>query len=158
MADARQQGFIVLGGPLEDCSAVADLYQRYVHSDMRFHFTSSRTAEMAKYMENAFLAAKVTFCNEFHDIARAFGVDYNELREIWLADPRIGRDHTFVYPDNRGFGGKCLPKDVLAIVHAAKAQGCSSGLLDAILQINQQYRATDPDYAPYRREQPNVQG
>jgi len=150
LADARRHNFIILGGPLPECSAVADLYQRYFHSEVRFYFTDSTTAEVAKYMENAFYATKVTFCNEFYDIARAHGVDYNELREIWLADPRISRDHTFVYPDNRGFSGKCLPKDVSAIIASARARGLRPTLLETVMRINERYRAEDPTYEPYR--------
>lgn len=150
LADVRQHQFVILGGPLAECSAVADLYKRYYHSELRFYFTDSTTAEVAKYMENAFYATKVTFCNEFYDIARAYGVDYNELREIWLADPRISRDHTFVYPDDRGFSGKCLPKDVLAIIASARQRGCTPTLLETVMQINDRRRADDPAYAPYR--------
>jgi len=79
-------------------------------------------------------------------------VDYNELREIWLADPRISRDHTFVYPDNRGFSGKCLPKDVSAIIASAKARGAKPSLLEAVMAINESHRADDPTYTPYRRK------
>jgi UDP-glucose 6-dehydrogenase len=62
-------------------------------------------------MENSFFATKVTFCNMWYDIATACGVDYNELRECWLADPRINRNHTLVFPKDRGYGGKCLVPD-----------------------------------------------
>ena len=72
------------------------------------------------YMENCYLATKVVFCNEFYDFAKKVGVDYNKLRETWLLDPRIGRSHTFVYDDNRGFGGSCLPKDTSAFVEQGK--------------------------------------
>ncbi len=152
LADASKHTFLILGGPVPECSAVADLYKRYHHSEVRFYFTDSTTAEVAKYMENAFYATKVTFCNEFYDIARAHGVDYNELREVWLADPRISRDHTFVYPDNRGFSGKCLPKDVSAIIASAEERGCPPALLEAVLEINEPRRADDPTYAPYRKK------
>jgi UDP-glucose 6-dehydrogenase len=83
----------------------------------------------------------VTFCNEFYDIAERFGVDYNELRELWLLDPRIGRSHTFVLPDDRGFGGKCLPKDVSAMVQTARKEGYAAGLLIAMLETNARFRA-----------------
>ena len=58
---------------------------------------------------------KVTFLNEFYEIARAHGVEFNLLREMFLADPRISLDHTDVYPDARGFSGKCLPNSNVAI-------------------------------------------
>ena len=150
LADVKSRTFIILGGPTEDTSPVADLYQRYYHSELRFYFTDSRTAEVAKYMENSFYAIKVMFCNEFYNIAQALGVDYNELREVWLADPRISRDHTFVYPDNRGFSGKCLPKDVSAIIQSAQEAGFAPPLLETIMEINGRYRADDPNYEPNR--------
>lgn len=152
LADIRAHRFVILGGAPEDCSAVADLYARYYHSDVRFYLTSSDTAEVAKYMENSFYAVKVMFCNEFFDIARAHGVDYNELREIWLADPRISRDHTFVYPDQRGFSGKCLPKDLSAIIHSSHQNGVSPKLLETLMDVNEGFRAGDETYEPYRRK------
>jgi UDPglucose 6-dehydrogenase len=146
LLDHQAQGFSVLGGPIEDTSAVADLYKGLFHASHRFCFCPALTAEVAKYMENAFYATKVTFCNEFFDIARTFGVDYNELREVWLADPRISRDHTFVYPDDRGFGGKCLPKDTAAIIAASEQQGFTPALLRAVMAVNAKYRRGDVAY------------
>jgi UDPglucose 6-dehydrogenase len=141
LLDHQAQGFSVLGGPMEDTSHVADLYKGLYHASHRFYFCPALTAELAKYMENAFYATKVTFCNEFFDIARTFGVDYNELREIWLADPRISRDHTFVYPDDRGFGGKCLPKDTRAIIAVCEQEGFTPELLKTVMDVNDRYRA-----------------
>ncbi len=141
-----EQDFIVLGGPMEDASAVADIYKRYLNATVRYHFCDAKTAELAKYMENAFFAAKVTFVNEFHDIARLFGVDFNLLREIWLADGRIKADHTDVYPSARGFCGKCLPKDLDAIVAACRQGGYEPKLLTAVRETNNQWtRQTGSD-------------
>ena len=140
----RHRTFVVLGGEPADTSAAADFYKHFYNSYVQFYFTDALTAELAKYMENAFYAVKVTFVNEFYAIAKAHGVDFNALREIWLADTRISRDHTFVYPDDRGFGGKCLPKDMSAIVKAAKEKGCDARLLEAVFQINAQLRKLNP--------------
>ncbi|MBN1341433.1 MAG: hypothetical protein JXQ73_02070 [Phycisphaerae bacterium] len=131
--------FIVLGGTPEDRSAAADFYKHYYNAMVRFFFCDAMTAEVAKYMENAFYAVKVTFVNEFFDIAQAHGVDFNILREIWLADTRISRDHTFVFPKARGFSGKCLTKDVNAIVQACLRRGCDTKLLQATLDINEEF-------------------
>ncbi len=140
--------FIVLGGAPEDTSAVADFYKRYYNAMVRFYFCDAVTAEIAKYMENAFYAVKVTFVNEFYDIAKAHGADFNRLREIWLADTRISRDHTFVYPEARGFDGKCLPKDVNAIVQSARKQGYDAEFLRSTLEINERFLARNRQAAP----------
>ena len=139
-ADVTQRKFIILGGKRDDTNRVADAYSKLYHADVQFHFSDARTAELAKYMENCFFAAKVTFCNEFFGIAESLGIEYNELRELWLADPRISRDHTFVYPDNRGFAGKCLPKDLAAIIATGEDVGYSAAMLKAIREVNETFR------------------
>ncbi len=135
-----EREFVVLGGTPEDVSRAADFYKHYYNSYARFYFGDAKTAEVCKYMENAFYAVKVTFVNEFYDIAKAHGVDFNQLRELWLADTRISRDHTFVYADARGFSGKCLPKDCNAIVHSSRKQGYEPKLMAATLKINEEFQ------------------
>jgi UDPglucose 6-dehydrogenase len=138
--DPRRVNWAILGGDRQDTVAVADLYKQAFSAELAIHQTDARTAELTKYMENCFLALKVTFSNEFYDVAEKFGVDYNELRELWLLDPRIGRSHTFVMPDDRGFGGKCLPKDVSALVQSACAAGYAPHLMLAMLEANSRFR------------------
>ena len=94
----------VYGGEKEDTSLCVDIFKRRMSVDTIHIQTSLMTAALCKYMENSFFATKVTFCNEWYDIAKAYGVDYNELRECWLADTRINRNHTLVFPKDRGYG------------------------------------------------------
>jgi UDPglucose 6-dehydrogenase len=70
------------------------------------------------------------------DIAQGLGVDFNKTREIWLADPRIGRSHTFIYEEKRGFSGKCLPKDISSIKNQAANVKVDTLLLDTIVEKN----------------------
>ncbi len=130
-ADVRNIPFVILGGAHEATSRVAFLYQQAFSSELVIRKTDAKTAELTKYMENAFLAMKVAFCNEFFDLANEIGVDYHELRELWLLDQRIGRSHTWVHPDERGFGGRCLPKDLEALVHFGQELGIELPVLDA---------------------------
>ena len=139
-ADMRGREFVVLGGEGDDTAQVADAYCRVHHSSLRFYFTDSTTAELAKYMENCFFATKVIFCHEFYQLAQALGVDYHQLREAWLADTRVSRDHTFVYPDQPGFSGKCLPKDLSAVIKAGEQAGYDPQLLRAVKQVNAHIR------------------
>jgi UDPglucose 6-dehydrogenase len=145
--DLRKIRWVILGGQREDTIRVADLYKTTFNADISIFQSDARTAELTKYMENCFLALKVTFCNEFYDIARHTGVDYNEMRELWLLDPRIGRSHTFVMPDNRGFGGKCLPKDLSAMIHTAVDSNYYPNLLIGMQRANEQMRETAKEEA-----------
>jgi UDPglucose 6-dehydrogenase len=140
----RNVRWAILGGDRRDTVAVADLYKTTFSADFVIQQTDAKTAELTKYMENAYLALKVTFCNEFYDIATAHGIDYNELRELWLLDPRIGRSHTFVLPFSRGFGGRCLPKDLSAIIASARQAGAKPALLEAVRDVNRSIRETEP--------------
>jgi UDPglucose 6-dehydrogenase len=138
--DPRKIRWVILGGDRGETIRVADLYKTTFNSDIQIHQTDARTAELTKYMENCFLALKVTFCNEFYDLAGVFGVDYNELRELWLLDPRIGRSHSFVFPAERGFAGGCLPKDLRALISSARGAGYDPTLLAQVLATNGQLR------------------
>lgn len=133
-ADVRDIPFVILGGDSDATSKVAYLYQQAFSSNLVIRRTDAKTAELTKYMENAFLAMKVAFCNEFFDLAGGLGVDYHELRELWLLDERIGRSHTWVHPEDRGFGGRCLPKDLEAIVHTGQELGIELPVLSATRQ------------------------
>ena len=139
--DLRKVRWAILGGDRQDTIRVADLYKTVFSADFTIQQTDAKTAELTKYMENAFLALKVAFCNEFYDIAEASGIDYNELRELWLLDPRIGRSHTYVLPHARGFGGRCLPKDLSAIIDTARGAGVTPTLLEATRDANAAVRS-----------------
>jgi UDPglucose 6-dehydrogenase len=139
--DLRNVRWVILGGERADTNAIADLYKTTFNAEIVIQQTDAKTAELTKYMENSYLALKVAFCNEFFDIAEAYGIDYNELRELWLLDPRIGRSHTFVLPHARGFGGRCLPKDLSAMIESARVSGVTPTLLEAARDANERVRS-----------------
>ena len=82
----------------------------------------------------SFLAMKVAFVNQFYDVAQNLGVDFDALRTVWLADPRIGASHTQVTRE-RGFRGRCLPKDISALVTAMAPLG-GAPLLEQVMAYN----------------------
>ena len=141
MLDLKNRDFWIFGGDSEDTKKVVELWKPHVKTTARFYQTDSKTAEIVKYMENCFFATKVTFCNEFFNICKAFGSDYNEVRELWLADSsRVNRNHTLVYENNRGFSGKCLPKDLSAIIKASIDSGYTPNLLKEIQKSNERMK------------------
>ncbi len=135
--------FHIFGGSKDATKPWVEIWQKIAGWTARFMQSDSTTVELVKYMVNSYGATKVTFCNEFFDIAQSLGVDYNELKELWLLDGRIGRSWTMVFPDKRGFGGKCLPKDVNGIVKNSEKQGYSADLLKSVLKTNKKFRGND---------------
>ena len=103
-------------------------------------------AELAKYAENAFIATKVTFANEFRRIVESFDADWHTVREAWLLDPRVGRMHTVAFRDEPGFGGRCIAKDVRAIVAASADRGFPAVLLEQVLSRNSEFREEGGDH------------
>lgn len=134
--DMKETPFFIFGGETNLCSKVIDIFLPVTGPCKRYIKTDSKSAEMAKYMENSFYATKITFCNEMYDICEKIDVDWNEVRELWLADPRINPMHTAVFKDKRGFSGKCLPKDTSALNYIAKENGLPSLLLNSVLESN----------------------
>lgn len=138
--DIRQAGFVIVGGEREPADVVVEAYQEVLGPEARYYVTNAVTAELTKYMENCFYATKVTFVNQFFDLATLFGVDFHELRELWLLDERVGRSHSMVTRE-RGFSGKCLPKDLSAIIAESKKLGYVPEFLEAVQAFNEKLRA-----------------
>jgi len=137
--DMKETPFFIFGGEKSICNRVIDIFLPVTGPCKRYITSDSKTAEMAKYMENSFYATKITFCNEMYDICDSLGIHWNEARELWLADPRINPMHTAVFKEKRGFSGKCLPKDTSALNHIAKNNDLPSILLSSVLNANQKF-------------------
>lgn len=132
--------FMIVGGEPEARSRMVDLLLPIYGPDVRMFQCTSAEAELIKYMENSYFAAKVIFVNQFRDLAEKLGMDWHSVREGWLLDPRVERDHTVAFADKKGFDGKCLPKDLAGILHVAEAEGVSLSMLSAVQDANRRYR------------------
>lgn len=111
--------------------------------------TDSTTAEMVKYMANALLATKVIFANEMYALCQALGIKYEEVKKLVTADHRIYDSHLDV-TTARGFGGKCFPKDIVALIGRAKELNLEPRLLETVWSINKKIRkARDWEEIPF---------
>lgn len=135
--DVKETPFFIFGGAKEDTSAMVDFFLPVTGPVKIYRQTSARAAELAKYMENCFYATKIIFCYEMAMIAENEGIDFNEVRELWLLDPRINPMHTAVFKSNqRPFGGKCLPKDLSALIEFSLDGGYDPCFLKAVQDAN----------------------
>ncbi len=101
-----------------------------------FVHTSIRTAEMVKYAANAFHALKVCFANEVADVCAALGADSAEVMRVFAMDRKLNVSEAYLRP-GFAFGGSCLPKDLRALLYAARAADVSVPLLASVLPSNE---------------------
>jgi len=135
--DLKEMPFFTFGGDRKDCEALVDFYLPIAGPVKTYRMTDSLSAELAKYIENTFYAMKVAFCNEMYDLCEKAGSSWNEVRELWLLDPRINPMHTAVFKDRRGFSGKCLPKDTLAMIEFGDRIGVDLKILKSVISSNE---------------------
>lgn len=103
-------------------------FERPWSSDYTKRSINATEAELAKYASNIFGYIKVIYGNILADICHALeqdfkrrgigaGVDYESVREVISADPRIGSAWLNVSHGNYcGSGGYCFPKDMQAFI------------------------------------------
>lgn len=114
--------FTILGGEIENTSKAQQILQTVYDARHRFYHVPFREAELVKYMENSWLAYKVSFMHQFKDIADRYDVNYDRLRELFILDPRVHPSNTFVYNDHEWWESHCYDKDIPAIAEANDAQ------------------------------------
>ncbi len=110
---------------------VASLYSGL---DCEITRTNPRTAEMIKYVNNSFLATKISFSNEIGNICKELGIDTYEVMKAVGKDARIG---PHFLNSGAGFGGSCFPKDVKALIGKAHEIGYEPLLLKSVIEVNE---------------------
>ena len=130
---------IILGADDDKISlAVTDLYRNRFPNISIFR-TDLTTAEMVKYMANCLLATKVIFANEMYDLCEKLGIKYEEVKNMVIADSRIGKTHLDV-TSLRGFGGKCFPANMISVIGLYKELGIDCSLLETVWNKNLRIR------------------
>lgn len=114
-ADYRDSREHWLGGTTRAVSWWTDRVFQPVFPNAVFHHVTVEEAILIKYLRNSFLATKVVWFNQAHDLAVSEGVSWDVVRTGVADDPRIGHSHTEVTAQ-RGYGGACFPKDVAALL------------------------------------------
>jgi UDPglucose 6-dehydrogenase len=139
--------FAIIGGSVPAWIREAERLIRLGQKSLtEIKYCTPAEASLAKYTINCFLATKVTFMNEIHQMCVATGQDYKKIADLIQLDPRIGNSHLRVPgPDgNMGFGGMCFPKDTAALLKYAEEANLSLNVIDAAVKKNTMLRLTSP--------------
>jgi len=99
--------------------------------------TNTKVAELIKYASNSALATRISYWNEIYYICEGLGIDSDFVARIVGMDKRIGKYGTI---HKKAFGGKCLPKDLQAIIAFSKQIGHEPILLNAVHEVNERIK------------------
>jgi UDPglucose 6-dehydrogenase len=103
--------------------------------------TDPTTAEMVKYMANSMLATIVLFNNVMFDICKSLGVSYEETAKMVSEDRRFhSLKSYFEVTSVRGYGGKCFPKDLNALIGRSKELNVDVSFLEKVWEENLRIR------------------
>ncbi len=117
-----------------DAERVASLYRSL---ETEVVITDPTSAEMIKYANNAYLAARLTFANALANVCEAVGADVIDVIQGIGLDHRIGPH--FLQP-GPGYGGSCFPKDTAALISVAQDAGYDFQLLKAVIEADHEQR------------------
>jgi GDP-mannose 6-dehydrogenase len=133
IADFRNPSKTVVGAfDLKTAERVMALYRDLPGAKIN---APVETAELVKYIDNAWHALKVTFANEVGLVAKTLSIDSREVIDIFLQDTRLNISSAYLRP-GFSFGGSCLEKDLRALTHLTRDRGVSMPLIENILPSN----------------------
>jgi UDPglucose 6-dehydrogenase len=97
--------------------------------------------ELLKMFSNNLNSLKIVFANHFYDLAKLAGSNYNNVVNLW-ENVKNEQSYLEVSDSLRGFGGKCLPKDLDFIISTCKQFGIEENLFTSIKQDNSKWPLT----------------
>lgn len=117
------------------------LHQTVLPKDAPYFLTDTTSSELAKYMANIMLAEKIMLANEFYFLAQKLGIKYDAVRQMVEGDRRIG-SHIKVpgHDGSFGFGGKCFPKDIVALLGLGRKLKIDLSVMETIWKKNLKIR------------------
>ncbi|MDX2290060.1 MAG: nucleotide sugar dehydrogenase [Hyphomicrobiaceae bacterium] len=121
-----------------DERAAATVSAIYEAIDDGVIYTSIEAAEMVKYVDNVWHAAKVTFGNEVGRLCKALSIDSHDVMDIFVRDTKLNLSPYYLRP-GFAFGGSCLPKEVRAVGHLAHGLDVSVPLIDSLMVSNRRH-------------------
>ena len=100
------------------------------------------TSELLKLVANAHPATLISFWNQVYLLCETIGVNSTIVGKIASQDPCISSYGAVMH--GKPFDGRCLPKDLNAIIDFANRQHADPVLLEAVRAINERLAQITP--------------
>lgn len=110
--------------------------------DKQATYVTTAEAEIIKMMANSWAAMNVVFANHVYDITTKLGARYHVIEHAHDQVQHRDQSYLAVTPSLRGFGGKCLPKDLRFFIESFKQLGLEQTLFSSVQHDNQQWPIT----------------
>ncbi len=133
VADFNMPAKTIVGAA--DMGIAAAVMSLYEHLPGRKIVTELETAELIKYVDNAWHALKVAFGNEVGLLAKTLGINTQEVMDIFFEDKKLNISEAYLRP-GFAFGGACLPKDLRALIYLSRKIDLSLPVLNHVLDSN----------------------
>jgi UDP-N-acetyl-D-glucosamine dehydrogenase len=121
----------VVGGETPACGEVLEALFATVH-DVVHPVHDSRTAEMAKLLENTYRSVNIALANEVAAMCHALKIDSREVIDAAATKPY---GFTPFYP-GPGVGGHCIPIDPRYLEHKMRQAGYFSPMIASAQRVN----------------------
>ncbi|MEN0087488.1 MAG: nucleotide sugar dehydrogenase, partial [Pseudomonadota bacterium] len=134
--DYFNPGAIVFGQYEDDIRSVDVLHALCANIDVKPLVIDMRSAEIVKYANNCWHAAKISFSNEIGNLCKSVDIDSHKVMEVVCADRRLNISPAYMKP-GFAFGGSCLPKDLRALRYFGRSHNVQTPMLDASVSANE---------------------
>lgn len=102
---------------------------------------STSEAELVKMFSNNFATLRIAFANVFYDLSEAVGADYDMVKDMFF---KIEHNQTYMevpgHDGTRGFGGKCLPKDLDYLIDTLEQFNIDQNWFKHIRELNKRWK------------------
>lgn len=96
---------------------------------------SLEEAELLKMFHNNYAAMRVVYANHFYNLAEAVDADYDKVLSMYFHTEH-DQSYLDVNDNLRGFGGKCLPKDLDFLIASCNELSVTQTLFDSVKRDN----------------------
>ena len=139
----NHQTHIVIGKTknIQNVRKIQNFYSSY-YSNAIISICSSDESETMKLCCNAFYASKIQLFNEIYFFCKKSNIQYENVKKMMLNNNWINPMHTNVpgHDGKLGFGGKCFPKDLVALINFCKKKKIPCNVLESVNNENEVIR------------------